>query len=65
MRQKSDSYKKVALDRGYLKAGLFGWAKWGFLLLFLLLSLSWLAPASGWGRVLPNSACGAASPALP
>ncbi len=50
--ESSGSYKKVALDRGYLKADLFSWAKWGFLLLFLLLALSWLAPSSGWGRVL-------------
>ena len=50
--EKSNTYKKVPLDHGYLKAGLFGWAKWVFLFLFLLLSLSWLAPASGWGRIL-------------
>ena len=50
--ESSGSYKKVALDRGYLKANLFSWAKWGFLLLFLLLALSWLAPSSGWGRSL-------------
>ena len=50
--QGSGSYKKVALDRTYLKAGLFSWAKWGFLLLFLLLALSWLAPESAWGRTL-------------
>ena len=48
----SNSYKKVPLDRAYLKAGLFAWAKWGFVLLFLLLALSWLAPASRWGRTL-------------
>ncbi|MDB6071081.1 MAG: hypothetical protein JWL81_2252 [Verrucomicrobiales bacterium] len=46
------SYKKVALDRGYLKAGLFDWAKWGFLILFLVQAVSWLAPQSGWGRLL-------------
>jgi hypothetical protein len=51
--ESSGSYKKVALDRGYLKANLFSWAKWGFLLLFLLLALSWLArdlPCGGYGR---------------
>ena len=48
----SSSYKKVEMDRGYLKAGLFTWAKWSFILLFLLLALSWLAPASNWGRRL-------------
>jgi ABC-type transport system involved in cytochrome c biogenesis permease subunit len=46
--KRSNTYGKTTMDRGYLKAGLFGWAKWGFLLLFLLLALSWLAPASGW-----------------
>lgn len=50
--QASGSYKKVTLDRGYLKAGLFGWAKWGFLVLFLLLAVSWLNPASNASRIL-------------
>ncbi len=50
--QASNSYKKVAMDRGYLKAGLFSWAKWGFTLLFLLMAVSWLAPSSRWGRGL-------------
>jgi len=50
--QRSASYGKVVMDRGYLKAGLFTWAKWGFVLLFLVLALSWLAPASTWASRL-------------
>ncbi len=50
--QASGSYKKVPMDHGYLKAGLFSWAKWMFLLLFLLLAVSWIAPGSKMGSVL-------------
>lgn len=50
--QSSGTYKKVPMDLGYLKAGLFGWAKWLFLLLFLLLAVSWIAPGSKMGTVL-------------
>ena len=50
-----DAYGKVAMDRGYLKAGLFSKAKWFFVLLFLVLAVSWIAPGAGLGRVLTSA----------
>ena len=53
--ERSGSYQKVPMDLGYLKAGLFSWSKWLFLILFLLLAVSWIAPASRMGTVLTKT----------